>query len=315
MLKVAVHANHRSIEHYLYSLLPDVLFLRSGADGEMHLRELPPNCINLGGRQKVIDNEPDMAIARNASAVEWYRENGLPTLWFLSGPPQVGQRERRRAALAQCQASVAYSAEHAEFWSDPEWPRCHVCHYPIDTEVFEGYNGDIQKALMIATMHMSWWRGTGWKGTDFFKKCLDAGMPYQLIGFNNREKDGDMWDAADPYPINDEATMVDCLTSHRVYGHTGSFLCRSPLEAMAVGAPVVIRHSRVGHYLAILPHDEGVFRAVTNDEFVEAVTFFLNNPLRAKEFGARGRARIASYFNPRFVQTQWEEAIEACLST
>lgn len=315
MLKVAVHANHRAIESYLYSLLPDVLFLRSGADGEMHLRDLPSNCIHLGGKQKVIDNKPDMAIARNAGAVGWYRENGLPTLWFLSGPPQGGQRERRREALAQCQATVAYSAEHAEFWSDPEWPQCHVCHYPIDTEVFKGYHGNTRKALMIATMHMSWWRGSGWKGTDFFKECLDAGMPYQLIGFNNREKDGDMWDAANPYPINDEATMVDALAAHCVYGHTGSFLCRSPLEAMAVGAPVVIRHHRMGHYLAILPHNEGVYRAIGDEEYINAIDYFLDNPEAAKEMGARGRERIREYFNPTLVQAQWEEAIDACLST
>lgn len=313
MLKIAVHANHRAIEHYLYSLLPDILFLRSGADGKMHLRDMPQNCIHLGGRQKVIDNKPDMAIARNAKAVEWYREHDLPTLWFFSGPPQSGQVERRRPYIEQCQATLAYSAAHAEFWSDPKFPICHVAHYPIDTEVFKGYEGNIEKALMIATMRMNWWRGTGWKGTDFFKAILDDGVPYQLIGFNNDE-DGDMWDAANPYPINDEATMVKCLAAHRVYGHTGSFLCRSPLEAMAVGAPVVIRHHRVSHYVGILPHDEGVFRAVSNDEFVEAVTFFLNNPDKAKAFGARGRERIKNYFSPVYVRTQWEEAIEECLS-
>ena len=109
--------------------------------------------------------------------------------------------------------------------------------------------------------------------------------------------------------------MVGVLAAHRVYGHTGSFLCRSPLEAMAVGAPVVIRHHRVGHYLGILPHAEGVFRAISDEEFVEAVTFFLDNPDDAKAFGAKGRECIRVHFAPSYVRMQWMEAIEACLST
>lgn len=317
MLRVAVHANHRSIEHYLYSLFPDILFFRSGADGEMHLRELPPNCIHVGGKNKVIDNKPDFAIARNASAVEWYRENGLPTIWYLSGPPQPGQKGRRREHFQMCQALVAYSDAHRILWSDPgaepELPPIFVAHYPIDTKVFKGYEGNIEKALMIATMPMEWWRGTGWKGTDFFKECLDQDVPYQLIGFNN-EKD-EIWDAANPYPINDEEEMVKCLAAHRVYGHTGTFLCRSPLEALAVGAPVVIRHTRMSHYLDILPHGEGVFRAISDKEFVDAVGHYMTHADEARRMGEKGRERVMAYFNPVHVREQWEKVFRTCLGT
>lgn len=317
-MRVAVHANHRAIEHYLYSLFPEVLFFRSGADGEMHLRDLPPNCIHVGGKKKVIQNNPDFAIARNAGAVEWYRENGLPTLWYLSGPPQPGQKGRRREHFQMCQALVAYSEAHRELWSDPKadpvLPPIFVAHYPIDTKVFKGYEGNIEKALMIATMHMSWWTGTGWKGTEFFKECLDQGIPYQLIGFNNREKDGDMWDAANPYPINNEAEMVECLAAHRVYGHTGTFLCRSPLEALAVGAPVVIRHNRMSHYLDVLPHGEGVFRAISDKEYISAINYYLTHPDNAKQMGAKGRERMMAYFNPAHVREQWERAFKGVLS-
>lgn len=314
MLKIAVHANHRAIESYLYSLLPDIQFIRSGADGAMHLRDMPENCLEVGGKKKVIQQKPHMAIARSAPAVEWYRENGLPTLWFLSGPPQPGQKGRRRPHLKQCQAMVAYSMEHAELWSDPEFPPCYVAHYPIDTEVFGGYDGGIAKALMIATMRMGWWATAGgnWKGTEFFKQCLDMGIPYQLIGFDN-EKDGDMWAAATPYAINTEAEMVACLASHRAYGHTGSFLCRSPLEALATGVPVVIRHSPAGHYLGILPHGEGVYRAVNDNEFIGALSYYLWNAEEAKKMGALGRERVREYFNPALVQTQWQAAIEGVL--
>ena len=316
-MRVAVHANHRAIEHYLYSLFPDMLFFRSGADGEMHLRDLPPNCIHVGGKKKVIENKPDFAIARSAGAVEWYRENGLPTIWFLSGPPQPGQKGGRREHFQMCQALVAYSDYHAELWLDPEakpaLPTIYVAHYPIDTKVFKGYEGNIEKALMIATMPMEWWRGTGWKGTDFFKQCIDDGMPYQLIGFNN-DKDGDMWDAANPYPINDEAEMVECLAAHRVYGHTGTFLCRSPLEALAAGAPVVIRHNRMSHYLDILPHGQGVFRAISDAEFVAAIHFYLANPDAARADGEKGRERMMAFFAPGEVRKQWAAAFEGVLS-
>ena len=315
MLKVAVHANHRAIEHYLYSLLPDIQFIRSGADGAMHLRDMPDNCLEVGGKKKVIAEGPDLGIARSAEAVKWYRKNGLPTIWFLSGPPQPGQKERRRPQLEQCQASVAYSEEHAEMWSDPKFPTCYVAHYPIDTEAFKGYEGGIKKVLMIATMRMGWWAHAGgnWKGTEFFKQCLDMGIPYQLVGFDN-EKDGDMWAAANPYPINDEAAMVQCLADHRVYGHTGSFLCRSPLEALATGAPVVIRHSPVGHYLSILPHGEGVYRAVNDNEFIGALQHYLWDHEAAKKMGALGRQRVQMFFHPDFVREQWMVAIEGALN-
>ena len=314
-IRIAVHASHRAMEHYVYSLLPDITFLRSGPDGKMHLRDLPSNCQNLGSREKVIAACPDMAIARSAAAFEWYREHDLPTLWYLSGPPQPGQIERRRPYLKECQVLLAYSKEHAEQWSDPEFPEVHVCRYPIDTNVFKGYTGHIAKALMIATMKMSWWGNVpgDWKGTSFFKHLLDEGLPYQLIGFNNDE-DGLWLDDTNPYPINDEGTMVECLAAHRVYGHSGTFLCRSPLEAMAVGAPVVIRQTNVSHYFEELPHGCGVWRAETESDFVETIADFLAHPDEIKEFGMLGRQAISEHFNYDLVRRQWMEAIEACLN-
>lgn len=308
-LKVGVHASHRAIEAYLYSLLDSMTFLRSGSDGEIHLRDLPRNCINLGDKKKVVENKPDVAIARTASAVEWYRENDIPTVWFLSGPPQAGQRERRRPYLKMCQSVVAYSHEHAELWSDPEWPPVDVCYYPIDTNVFKSYSGHIEKALMIATMHMGWWESNDWKGTRFFERCLQEGLPFQLIGFNNKEKDGDRWDKANPYPINDEQTMVRVLADHRLYAHTGIFLCRSPIEALAVGAPVVIRETPASHYLEELPHGQGVFRAQSDDQFMDAVLFYLNHPEKAQKMGYRGRDKVVRHFNLRAVQRQWTDVL------
>lgn len=315
-MRVAVHASHRAIEHYLYSLLPECTFYRSGPDGGMVLRELPENCVNLGGFKRVLANKPHVAIARDAGHVEQYREAGIPTLWYLSGPPKPAEKNSRREYFRMCQGIVAYSDYHAELWAKDETglPRFHICHYPIDTDVFKNYDGSCRRALMIATMNMQWWAGHGgdWKGRWLLVDCLKAGIPFQLIGFNN-EDDEELADA-NPFAIDSEDRMVGVMRQHRVYAHTGSFLCRSPLEAAAIGLPVVIRLTEYTHYLDELPHLQGVFRAFDQKEFMAAVQFFLENPEEARAFGQRGREQIKKHFSPELVHDQWLRALEGTAS-
>lgn len=306
-MRIACHASHRAMEHYLYNLLAPVEFLRYGADGQMFMRPLPENCKMLG-KKEILEAKPNAAIARDGAAVEFFRENNIPTIYYLSGPPQPGQKKRLAPYLAQCQAVTVYSDEHKALWAMPSLPPIHVCRYPIDVNIFRGYNGHIRKALMVATMPMSWWENKAdWKGVWLFRLCLEHNLPMQLIGFNNDEPE---WKAANPYPIQDEATMVHCLGNHTVYAHTGNFLCRSPLEAAAVGAPVVIRLTECSHYLDELPHGLGVYRAQTTEEFLSAITYYLSHPGGALTMGAYGRARIARYFSPAVVRQQWLEAIQ-----
>jgi len=286
----------------------------------MPLRPLPENCHNVKSENKVMAAKPELAITRTAGKAKFYRDHGLPTLWYLSGPPQPGQLAHRMPYFRLCQGLVAYSEEHKKLWTPPipdlphDFPPIYVCRYPIDTEAFKGYRGDIAKALMIATMPMHYWaRIPGdWKGPWLLKICLSEGIPYQLIGFDN---DYPIWEDATPRAITSEAEMVECLASHRVYGHTGTFLCRSPLEALAVGAPVVIRQTGASHYMTELPHGEGVERVPdAPGRFMEAIRYYLAHPYAAVEMGQRGRERIAEFFSPDVVKKQWTRAFEGALS-
>lgn len=309
LLRVGIHANHRAIESYLFNLLSDVTFYRCGPDGEMHMREFPDNCIQMGTKEVMYQNL-DVAIARNPEKVAQFRMYGIPTIYYLSGPPKPGQKENLAPSLVRCQAIVVYSEEHRDLWYDESFPPIVVCKYPIDTEVFSGYTGEIERALMIATMPMNWWPQSGdWKGAWLLRRCLDEGYPFQLIGFNNEVDYPD----ANPHPIQTESEMVDCLRKHRLYAHTGSFLCRSPLEAAAVGAPVVIRNTEYSHYLEELPHCEGVYRANSVEEFQTAIRIYLKNPEIARMDGAKARACIKQFFSPEIVRAQWMEALETAV--
>lgn len=312
-LRIAVHANHRAIEAHLYNLFPNVEFLRFGPDGEMHLRDLPPNCKKMS-QEAVMNSNPDLAIAREGVPAYAFYEREIPTIIYLSGPPQGMIQKRRRAPwLQRAQAIVAYSKEHKALWDHPTFPPIFVCRYPIDTDVFKGYYGTVDKALMIATMRMSWWQDIegDWKGAWLLRLMLQRGVPFQLIGFGNKEEH---WKPANPYPINSEAEMVEVLALHSVYAHTGSFLCRSPLEALAVGAPVVIRQTQYSHYFQELPHGKGVFRTKGPDEFQSAVEYFLRYNHVAAEHGIRGRQRIKEFFSPEVVRAQWQEVFDYVLS-
>lgn len=305
-MNVAIHANHRAIEAYLFGLLPDVTFYRFGPDGEMHMREFPSNCIQMGTRE-VLSQDLDVAIARNSAKVTQFRMHGIPTIYYLSGPPKPGHKERLAPSLIECQAIVTYSREHRDLWYDESFPPMIPCRYPIDTDVFNGYVGDVAKALMIATMPMNWWPKPGdWKGAWLLRKCMDDGIPFQLVGFNN-EAD---YPEATPYPIQTEREMVRCLRQHRVYAHTGSFLCRSPLEAAAVGAPIVVRQTEFSHYLEELPSGDGVFRAEGVEAFQGCIRTYLENPVLAQADGEMARARIKEYFSPETARAQWMEALE-----
>ena len=295
-MNILTHGFHRACEYYWMGLFPEHTFLsfsnnilKWDANG-MPMRGVPKNC----QRVTRIPGKVDFAVAHTTAGYNYFTARKIPTIrWYHTTRFSEDPKNETEAGV-----TVYYSHESKDSWGIGE--KKFVAYHPIDMNIFNGYVGEKPRAVMCASMPLDWWGGV--KGAAQFRKMVtEYEVPYKLVGMNNETP----WPQCEPEFVLSEERMIEIFRSYRVYGNTAPYIPRSPLEALAVGMPVV---SYLGDHTTLYEElKDAVDWAKTDEDFKDRVMWYIEN--EPSQDVKRREAMEA--FAPEKVKRQWEMAFEA----
>lgn len=293
-MRILTHPFHRAIEWYWLRLFPEheFLFYKEGEGEEcsedMMMREHPPNHHWI---HELPDPATCIAISHTTPWHKIFSEKYRTIHWFHHLPYDG-------SATINPEVAVYLTEEACNIWHTGA--KRVVAYHPISVFEFYGYEGTIPKALMCATMPMSWWGDK--KGYGLFKWLLGKSLPYKLVGRGNEQ-----FPECEPEFVTSSLRMLEIYQQYRVYGCTSPQMERSPLEALATGMPVVaIRHE----YNTLKEELRGIVHyAETKQDMLLMLRDFLTSSYSVTR-SSRQRERINKIFSPGEIRKRWQVAFE-----
>lgn len=297
-MRILTQPFHRAIEHYWTRLMPEHEFLfwtpdEAASDG-MPMRERGSNCRVVKGLPRKVD----VVVSHTIEQWGQFRERYDKVLHWEHHLPYEPRTETFDPDIV-----VYLSGEARALWATGRLR--YVIRHPIDTAVFNGWTGDASRALMVATMPMTWWGKK--KGADLLRTMVDSGVPYKLVGKDNEQD----WPMCQCEFVTSEERMLRLYRTVRVYGCTSPQVERAALEALAVGCPVVMRR----HPFNTLVEEvaPAVRFADSDEEFRLLVMHWLEREpdLTSPRIEIQ-RQLIDHYFGPQHIRETWLEALQTC---
>ena len=190
-----------------------------------------------------------------------------------------------------------------------------------DPEEFCGYSGEIPAVLSVS---QSMKERNKFCGYDIFMEASE-GFHRNLYGNPSRNADLSLMD--DPLwrgQLSYEE-LKDTYRKHRVYFYTGTYPASYTLnfiEAFMTGIPVV----SIGRDLANIQLFKGmdafeIDKIIENgvngyisdsvEELREYISFLIENPVKAKEIGDKGRETAIELFGKEKIKKEWKEFLDS----
>ena len=304
---ILTHPFHNAIEYYWLNLFPECKFYFWVPGGKrpegMGMRQHPPNYIEVD----TIPEGIDFTVSHTQDYCEKFTSLDFPHIhWFHHLPYASGALSYFKAQ-STIPVAVYLTPEARNLWR--VGGEQVVCRHPIDVKRFQRWQGNIPRALMVASMPMKWWGVK--KGLHIFQRVVESGIPMKLVGYNN-EAD---WPQCEPEFVDSEERMIEIYRDYRVYCCTSPQVERSPLEALAAGMPVVMRRHEFNTLFDELH---------TTVPFVEGTAAFVNMVKKYVDWNQdcreiqeekylEQRHIINYYFSPEAVSACWQDAFSLCL--
>lgn len=299
-LNIVMERYHDFCEFYMYQALPDHHFYV--VDNNVKpTREFPPNAEIISW-----DNVPwekiDLGYAVTYDRVEAVWQHNKPCVFHIDQVPQQWDDPKKLAKLLGNTPTCYWSKEEAEMWNvGYEIVRPH----PIDIKDFKGYFPQKKSAITIATRAISGW-GPDLKGYNILKDAYYR-VPIQVIAKDDQ-------DFPNARAIQTQEDMIKTLQEHQVYFNCAWKLDRSPLEAMAVGLPVVALRTAFNVYKDIFTEEKNnIVYAWNMQEMVQKTKELLEDQNRCYNIGIRGRDAIREHWSPLISRKGWEKAFQLAM--
>lgn len=292
---------HNFCEYYMYTALPEHQFYLVDNNYPFTGRPLPPNA-HITPWNDIPWDKIDVGYAVTYERVQSVRQHDKPCVFHIDQVPQQWDDPKTLAILLKDIPVCYWSEEESKMWS-VGIPI--VRPHPIDISIFKGYNPTTKSAITIATRAFSGW-GPDVKGYNILKDAYYA-VPIQVIAKNDQN-------FPNARGIESEEDMIQTLQSHQVYFNCAWKLDRSPLEAMAVGLPVVAL--RTGHNVYKDLFDEkknNIVYAWNMQEMVDKTKKLLEDKERCFEIGVNARNVIREHFDPELSKNGWNKAFNLAM--
>jgi glycosyltransferase involved in cell wall biosynthesis len=302
-MKIVTQRYHDFCEYYQYKTLSEHFFYVIDNGVKPKGRPLTINTAYISVNN-IPWSEVDLGIAFNYDGVKLYKSHNVPCVFHVDQMPQPGVDDiEGRRKFTKGMVVLYWSEEEKEGWN---MGIPIVRPHPIDTEVFKGWNPLHNKAITIASRAFRGW-GPDLKGYNILKEAYPR-VSIQVVAYDDR-------DFANAIGIHSEEDMVKALQDHWVYFNCAWKLDRSPLEAMAVGMPVIAIRKPQNAYKRVINEERNNI-VYANDwvDMVEKTRALLGDYERAKSIGANGRKTIQEFFSPKLASEGWNKAFHLAIN-
>lgn len=281
-MKVLTPAFHTVVEYYWMNNLPEVDFYRTDIRDMPNwwgseLRPQPKNC----HLDSITDY--DIAIAHSPESYVWIKDhfNGPIIFWFHQYPDDSTLNKTQDLNLPKDIPTVYYSQEEADAW---KIGTPFIIKHGIDCSLFNGWKGDVKKAVTINSSKLDG-RWGEIKGFTFLQQLKELWSPvfYHIYG-------GDVY-------LQTEEEMLEVLRKYRLYMNFAWKLDRTPLEAMSCGMPVVARNTPQLTLKDFFKNGENIILVETPQEMKEVVLKLLEDQTRCLELGEAAKMTVKKYFS------------------
>jgi hypothetical protein len=294
-MKILTHTVHTSHES-LYRFLPyefDMGNFFGYGKWNSYERFVPDN-INL---TEEIGSDYDLIIAHTADAVEGWIELrdklNIPlvakfhTFSNVSAKAKMLEFKKER----KFDIFISNSIQELADWEQEDYGM--ACPQPFPAEELFGWKGNINRAVFVGNSIETWDRLDN-------LRIIAREIPIDIHGTNLV----DWADNSLRYP-----DLIESLKSHRVFVNAGPLMTMAPLEAMAVGCPVVAfnfpTHSHIlGEYVP---------QANTVEELILLAKGMLSDINYARQIGLAQRKVVTGTFTTKSWIDNWALFIERAI--
>ncbi len=300
-LSICTERYHDFCEYYMYKDLPEHTFYIVDNNVEPKGRVFPKNA-KITPWDQIPWDIIDVGYAVHYERVEAVWQHNKPCVFHIDQVPQQWDNPKKLAELLKDTPTCYWSDEEAEMW---QVGTPIVRPHPIDTNEFRGYNPTIKSAITIATRAISGW-GPDLKGFNILKNAYNQ-IPIQVIAKGDH-------DFSNARSIDSEEDMIKTLQDHQVYFNCAWKLDRSPLEAMAVGEPVVALRTVFNTYKKYFNEDNNnIIYAWNVNEMIDKTKKLLEDKEKCYEIGVNARGTIREYYNPKLSAKGWNKAFNLAI--
>lgn len=300
-LNIVMERYHDFCEYYMYKTLPEHTFYIVDNNITPKGRIFPDNA-KITPWTKIPWDIIDVGYAIHDGLLQEVWKHNKPCVRQIDQVPQQFDNINRTIELLKDTITCYWSEEETEMWraGKPIW-----IPHPIDTAVFKGYNPTQEKAITIATRAFSSW-GPDLKGYNILKDAYKE-LPIQVIARDDHE-------FPNAKAIWSEEEMVKTLQEHQVYFNCAWKLDRSPLEAMAVGLPVVAIKTGLNVYKKYFNEEKNnIVYAWNIADMINKTKELLSNKERCYEIGVNARNTIREFWNPQLSRERWNKALNLAM--
>jgi hypothetical protein len=300
-MNIVMERYHDFCEYYMYKTMPEHTFYVVDNGVEPKGRIFPSNAI-ITSWDKIPWDIIDCGYAVGYERVESVWKHNKPCVFHIDQVPQQWDDTKKLAELLKDTPTCYWSEEEAEMWKvgTPI-----VRPHPIDTDIFKGYKPTKEMAITIATRAFSGW-GPDLKGFNILKDAYPE-VPIQVIAKDDH-------DFANAKVILSEEEMVKTLQDHQVYFNCAWKLDRSPLEAMAVGMPVIALRTGQNVYKKYFNEENNniIYVWNTHDMITKTKQLLADKEL-CNIIGSNARETIRKYWDPKLSRKGWNKAFNLAI--
>lgn len=300
-MNIVMERYHDFCEYYMYKTLPEHTFYIVDNNVEPKGRTFPSNA-KITPWDKIPWDIIDCGYAVQFERVKSVWEHGKPCVFHIDQVPQQWDNVKSLAELLKDIPVCYWSEEEAEMWKvgTPI-----VRPHPIDSSIFQGYKPTKEMGITIATRAISGW-GPDLKGYNILKDAYKE-VPIQVIAKDDQ-------DFGNAKVILSEEEMVRTLQDHQLYFNCAWKLDRSPLEAMAVGMPVVAIKTAYNVYRKYFNEENNnIVYAWNIADMITKTKELLADKERCREIGNNARETIKKYYDPKLSKDGWNKAFELAI--
>jgi hypothetical protein len=241
-----------------------------------------------------------------AITIERFRiilEHGKPCVFHIDQVPQEWDNLKELKILIGDSPVCYWSKEESEMW---QVGTPIIRPHPIDITIFRGYKPTKEMAITIATRSFNSW-GPDLKGYSILKDAYKE-IPIQVIAGGEKDFPNAM------ELINTEEDMIKTLQDHQVYFNCAWKLDRSPLEAMAIGLPVVDIKTEFNVYKEYFnKENNNIVYANDTADMINKTRELLADKNRCFEIGVNARGTIREYWTPALSNKGWNKAFNLAI--
>ena len=117
------------------------------------------------------------------------------------------------------------------------------------------------------------------------------------------------------FVLKEDLPFIYSNASCAVFPSYAESFSMAPMEAMAVGCPVIFTKRTSGPELITNGFDGLLVNPDNIQEIADAILFMLNNRLEAIEMGQKGYRRVKDFFNISFIADKHIEYYEYIIKT